>query len=186
MRWDSMYSILLHAQIKLLVGSIRLNDTVGKLIRLQLQWIQVLAGVKTPVLECTQIIPYIPRGWVQCLHHMLVSDKIKIQVANAWSPIPRRENDEVIMDYVMRHLPQQMWQSINQCRLFLQALTFSDITTYDGAEIPIEIYNVQFPYRKSSIKFPIQIKPSKAAVEQWQYLIRYFTKDRRLYSALGE
>lgn len=51
MRWESPYSILLHAQIKMLIGSLRLNDTVGKLIRLQLRWLQVLAGTTTPVLE---------------------------------------------------------------------------------------------------------------------------------------
>ena len=50
----------------------------------------------------------------------------------------------------------------------------------------MDIYLVKGLYRNSRIEFPKQIKPPKKAIEHWQYFIRFFTKERKLNSPIGD
>ena len=179
MNWESPQSILIFEQIKLFIGSMRLNDTVGELLKIQLTWIQIIAGVEIPVFESTKLIPYLPQGWLQSLHCHLVETGITIQIHDIWKPTAQREGDKVIMTFVVHNLPEWMWRAINFCRLYLQAVTFSDITTFDGRVIPKEVYNVEKPYRQSRLLFPRPYRPSKADRAHWKHFIRYITSDTR-------
>ena len=187
MQWESPYSITLYTQLQLLIGSLRLQDTVGKLLIIQLSWLQILAGIRQPLLETTQAVSYIPKGWIQSLHEKLTHNKVQIKIEGLWTPGPSREEDQVIMDYVRDKLPEEMWMSINQCRLFLQAVTFADITTFDGSTIPKQIYKVQKPYRRSRLHFPRQKRPPKVSIQHWQYFIQYIADQKsRLHVPLGK
>ena len=187
MSWESPYSILCHEQIKMVIGSIRINDTVGKLIRIQLTWLQITAGHSTPLLESKRAIPYLPRCWLQALHEKLAEEDIQLHIANIWTPTPTRTEDQVIMDYVMHNIPEKMWRSINQCRLFLQATTFSDITSFDGSVLSSTIVQVKEPYRQSRLNYPLQKRPSKEARGHWKYFIKFISDSRhKLHTKLGD
>ncbi len=187
LNWESPYSIMLNSQINLLMGSIRTQDTVGKMIILQLSWLQIFAGTSTLILEEHKEIPYIPKCWIQSLHDKLIQTNIQIKIAGVWSPSARRQEDQVIMDYVRKKLPETMWGSINQCRLYLNAVTFSDIITFDGTTIPDQIYKVKKKYRTSRLQYPSQKRPPKPAIQHWQYFIKFIAdKHHRLYLSLGK
>lgn len=187
LNWESPYGILVYEQIKLLTGSLRLNDTVGRMISLQLQWLQLTAGVKEPLLERTNTIPYLPHCWITSLHEKLVDIGVQIKITDHWTPKIKRHDDSIIMDYVIAKLDSTYWGPINQCRLYLQAITFADITTFDGTEIPNEIYHVRSKLRDSRIQFPRQKRPTKDAIHKWQYFIKYISNDKRqLWTPLGE
>lgn len=94
-------SILLYEQIKILMGSICLNETVGKLIIIQLQWIQMVAGVGRPILESNKTISYLTTSWIQSLHVKLVEERIQLRVHDVWVPHKTSVNDQVIMEYVI-------------------------------------------------------------------------------------
>ena len=186
MRWDSPYSISLYTQISMLIGSVRLNDTVGQLFKLQLKWLQILAGIQTPLLESNRVIPYLPNSWIQLLHEKMVQADIQIRTNGTWTPSLRREDDQIIMDYVCRKLPEPMWNSINQCRLFLQALTFADISTFDGTTVPRQILNVKKKYRPSHLLFPRQKRPAKQARQHWRYFMQFIADQHgRFHVPLG-
>ncbi len=51
MQWATPHSMLLSAQIKILIGSLRVNDVVGQMLRIQLEWLQLYSGLERPVLE---------------------------------------------------------------------------------------------------------------------------------------
>ena len=187
MNWDSAYVISVYEQIKLLIGSLRMEDTVGKLMKLQLQWLQIFSGISTPLLEVTQKDKNLPHGWLQSLHEKLVDNRLQIRVTKSWVPKPRRQQDQIIMDYVRRNLPEDYWQSINQCRLYLKALTFSDITTFDGMYVPNCVYEVKSEYRQSRLHFPFQPRPSKKVRKRWKYFMRHISDEHgKLFSALGK
>ena len=186
MQWESAYGIMVYEQIKLLLGSLQMEDTVGKLLRLQLKWLQIFSGTSTPLLEASKVDKFLPTGWVQALPEKLVENRIQIRVHKLWIPKPRRLNDRIIMDYVWCHLPEDHWQAINQCRLYLKAVTFSDITTFDGNFVPDSIFEVKREYRRSQLRFPMQPRPSKKARKQWQYFVRYISNEQgQLFSPLG-
>ena len=43
MTWDSPYSIVVYEQIRILIGSIRTNDTIGKLLQIHTAWYRGIA-----------------------------------------------------------------------------------------------------------------------------------------------
>ena len=106
MNWESAYGIMAYEQIELFIGSLRMEDTVGKLLRIQLQWLQMFSGNSTPLLESTQAVKYLPKGWLQSLHEKLVENSIQIRVQKIWRPKPRQLHDRIIMDYVRCNLPK--------------------------------------------------------------------------------
>ena len=114
MSWASPHYILMVEQIKILIGSLRLQDTVGRILDIQLKWLQLFSGISTPVLEYEKSIPYLPPGWITALHHKLVHYDIKVKVSDPWIPELQRKEDHVIMDLSHRRfLPGCGDQSIN-------------------------------------------------------------------------
>ncbi len=187
MNWQSPFTIHLYEKIKFVVGSIRLADTVGKLMLLQLQWMQLFAGTSSPLLETDKEIPYLPRCWLQALHSMLIHTTVKIRISKTWLPKPRRINDHVIMDYVRHNLPKEYWAAVNQCRLYLKVVTFSDLVTFDGTTIPDTLFHIRGAYRAPRLKFPYQKRPPLRSREKWQYFIRYISNEKgTLFTTLGQ
>ena len=177
MQWQSPYGIMVYEQLKLLIGSIRLGDTVGTILRVQLKWLQLHAGTSIPLLEEQKNISYLQDCWLKSLHVKMVDSQIKVHVAESWVPTKRHENDVIIMDYVRKYLPEEYWEPINQCRIYMNAVTVSDLTTFEGTTIPASVYKVQGPYRPSRLKYPLQPRPSKRIRKQWEYFINHITED---------
>ena len=95
------------------------------------------------------------------LHQLLVQYQVQIKIFDYWTPKPQRENDQIIMQYVVDTIPEWAWESINKCRLFLKANTISDLATIDGKYILDQIKLAKAPNRENKIQFPLQARPSK-------------------------
>ena len=186
MDWDNCGVVLLYEKLKVLIGSIRLQDKVGELLFMQLSWLQLFAGTSVPLLKSNKAISYLPRGWLTTIHHHLVYHNVKVEVWGLWKPTVQRTNDRVIMDVVQTHFPQWMWGGINRCRLYLRANTITDIVTIGGTYIPLEIREVQEPIRDNRLLFPIQQKPSKSDITYWQHFINYISDNGHLHVSLEE
>ena len=62
----------------------------------------------------------------------------------------------------------------------------ADITNMEGTHIPDDICSVKGRLRQSTLEFPIQKKPGKTDVEQWQFLVDSVSFDSRLHVPLGQ
>ena len=109
MAWDDCGIILLYEKLKMLIGSIRMQDTVGKLIILQLTWLQIFAGSSVPILQLKSEIPYLPIGWLNTVHHHLVRYGVQVEVWGVWVPKSQRANDRVLMDIAQHKVPSWGW-----------------------------------------------------------------------------
>ncbi len=186
MQWETPLSILLTAQITILIGSLRLNDIIGKLVRIQLEWIQLHAGLGTPLLETGKVLDYIPAGWIANLHRLLVYADLTVKIDNVWCVKPRRTNDRIIMEYVQDHLPEWTWGSINKCRIYLQAVVISDLVDIPGKTISPGVYQVAGRFRHSRLAFPSQATPTDKDIDSWQYFIQHITEEgKTLNTPLG-
>ena len=145
----------------MLIGSIRLQDTAGKLVMIQLSWIQLLAGISTPLLEYRNCIQYIPGGWIPNLQQHSVYHNKQVKIHNRWIPKTQRLNDRIKMDFVTHTFPDWMWCHINRCRLYLHTNTITDITFTDRTFITSHIRTVSNRIRDNKILFPAQGKPLK-------------------------
>lgn len=136
---DSIYAVNLYEKLKLLIGSVQLQDKLGAMILVQLTWLQIFAGISTPLLQSEIFIDYIPLGWIKNLHKLLVEERIQVEIATGWVPTLQRENDRVLMDLAHKIALRWAWEGINLCRLFLHATTLTNIVTADGKFIPEKI-----------------------------------------------
>ena len=80
MEWDSAIGILIYEQLKMLMGSLRLGDKVGKLLTIQLTWLQLIAGIETPILEETKQLRFLPNIWLTKLRDKLRNLNITIEL----------------------------------------------------------------------------------------------------------
>lgn len=90
-----------------------------------------------------------------------------------------RENDIFLMDYFVRkhYKPNEMKQ-LNQCQIYLQVLTLTDICSADGTHIAIPIYKgLQLIDRKSKLNWPEQQCPSTAAWKLWKVALLRLEKE---------
>jgi hypothetical protein len=82
----------------------------------------------------------------------------------------------MLMDFFLTlHYKPNDLRTINQCRLYHQVYSLTDITSADGRIIvPDYKVGIRSPDRKSDLKWPTQQRPSKKAVRIYHiyYLIR--------------
>ena len=185
MEWENITVLTVYEKLKTLIGSIRLQDKLGQMILIKLDWLHLFAGVSTPLLTRRTIIPYLPRGWLVGIHHLLVDTDIQVEIGDRWLPTPQRKDDRVLMDIAHHSAPDWAWEGINRCRLFLQATTVADITTEEGTYIPKKIRQVKGHLRRSNLLFPVQLRPKKDDIEQWQYLIDLISANGQVFQPLG-
>ena len=185
MSWSTIMVVSIYEKLKLLIGSIRLQDTVGKLLQLQITWLQLVAGTSENFLQSKVDVPYLPKGWITNLHKQLVKHDIKVVLSSIWHPTAQREENRVIMDVVRDTLPDWTWTGINSCRIFLQATTIADITTLDGTYVPEKIRYVKSALRDQTLVFPHQTRPSKQDRAQWRHFVDCISQNGHLYTSLG-
>ena len=186
MEWDKLSVLVVYEKIKFLIGSIRLQDKVGQMLQIQLSWLQLFAGTSKKILEADNEISYLPIGWVQNLHRLLVEYRVKIEIRDLWILTKQRVDDVLIMDMVQSRMPKWAWSGINRCRLFMQANTLADITLMDGQTIPETVRKMEGPIRNTRLQFPVQFRPGKNDVLQWQYLVDSISVEGRLFVPLGQ
>ncbi len=184
--WENIVGLNLFEKLKMLIGSVRLQDNLGKMIMIQSTWLQVVAGCSVPLLQSITEIPYLPVSWLTNIHSHLVENDIQVELAAGWLPSIQRSNDRVLMDIVHKQIPRWAWEGINRCWLFLQVTTIADIATVDGTYIPVKIRKVRGKIRDNRIDFPIQTRPTRDDIEQWEYLIDLLSHEGVLHRPLGE
>ena len=186
MGWENIVGLALYEKLKILIGSIRLHDNLGKMIQIQLTWLQVFAGCSIPILQSTLALHYLPVSWLTNIHTQLVEHDIQVELTSGWLPSIQRNSDKVLMDIVHAQIPRWAWEGINRCRLFLQVNTITDIATVDGTYIPTKIRKVRGKIRDNNIDFPIQTRPAIEDREQWEFLINLLSIEGVLHTPLGE
>ena len=115
----------------------RMDSTVGRLLKCTLSWLQLSVGMSFSVLARPEIaLPHIESKWVTSLRSFLASIHASILLDDPLIPELQREGNQYIMDIIVeskQFTPSQI-RILNYCRLYLQAVTISDLTKADGIE----------------------------------------------------
>ena len=96
--------------------------------------------------------------WLASIQQTLTDCEGKIHIQKEWIPPPQRHNDKYIMEeFAKRYKRKKLLKQLNRCRMGLQAITLSDITTSTGKQIcPYAIKGTRHPHRHSTYKWPNQ------------------------------
>ena len=111
---------------------------IGRLLRIAVSWAQINTGVGYPIFQ--NVVPPLPHfesKWLQSMRNFLRLIQGELRLDTPSVPAIQRVNDSFIMDHVLEHgdfSPPEI-RRINYCRLYLQAVTVSDITTATGTKL---------------------------------------------------
>jgi hypothetical protein len=110
----------------------------GNLHRIALSWTQLHLGNSFCCLQDTKTrLPHMPRRWLKSLCSFLASIGGSLELYTFYLPPTQQHQDVYMMDMVL-HLGSfsnsEICQ-INHCRMFLQAITQSDLCIADGVTL---------------------------------------------------
>ena len=161
----------------LLLGHLRIGDATGSLILIDLSHLQLQVGSSTLFLNLPfhNYENWTESGWLPSIWQFLNKANLKIYIRKAYVPQLQRKHDIALMDFFLslKYKPAVL-RNLNSCRLYLQVIFLSDITTASGTEIEEDAkQGKRFLDRESKLKWPTQQRPSQQAWKQWQEALRF-------------
>jgi hypothetical protein len=162
-------------QTLLFMRHIRAQTELGKQIIIALRYYQLVTGLTESVLEDTRPIPYINIPWFDTFRQYLRNISGRIELSTTWIQQPQRENDQSIMDLILRSkaFTKREMEIINACRLYLQVTRLSDISTADGRKVHIKMLMGAYTQeqirnlRTNPIEWPYQERPNAKSWKLW-------------------
>jgi hypothetical protein len=146
-------------QLTYFLGHLQSDNGIAKQILCNLSHLQLQVGSSTPVFALPYIKyqKWIDKMWLTSIWQFLNSIKATVEIERQWVPQVCREHDQIIVDIAITlHFNPSQLARVNHCRLYLQVLTVSDITTADGISLlPSAWEGIQDPSRVSTLHWPV-------------------------------
>jgi hypothetical protein len=175
-------------KLYLLLGHLRIKDRTGALIHSDLTYLQLLSGSGTFILNQDQKhYRWVEQGWLTSIWAFINSSNLQLVYPNQWVPTLPRQHDQYIMEFFQTlHLSHTTMEQLNRCRLYLQVVTVSDISSACGKYIlPMTKTGNIDPARSSTLRWVTQGKPTKADWSIWARSLAHFEQHGRLIQPLG-
>ena len=158
-------------QLTALIGHVRQNSETSRMMRIELQWCQVLAGTAKHLLgDPTDPIDYIETCWIMCICDFLRTYNLRVDFTATTIPTIQCGGDEFIMDGLRLRggCTATELQRLNACRMFLQVSRLSDITSANGRFLKQEVLiGKSTAYFASVTRWPRQGRPPHAWWKLW-------------------
>ena len=169
----------------------RAYSTAGKLLRIALAWFQDQVGVSYPILANTKTnLPHLESKWITSMRQFLSEHNMSIHVDEPELPELQRKFDIHIMDMILNanKFKDAEIRRLNYCRLYLGAVTLSDLTHITGLRLDFSKLEGR-PSIYSSVTQRNRIhqeRPSDNDWRLWKKANRIWSDDNgRLMEALG-
>jgi hypothetical protein len=123
--------------LEILLTNIRAQTDLGKLFMINLNWIQILAGIDEPYLNSTQEISYI-NNWFTGIKLFLNQSNGRIEFRSLSVPVVERSGDQCIMNAFADIRPKLSKNQIGYCnswRVYYNVILVSDICNAKGDEV---------------------------------------------------
>ena len=130
----------------------RKNSVAGNVLQIALRWFQVQTGVSYPNIQhVSSPLPQLESKWIVSLVTFLHSIGASILATNPGLPKLQRMHDVVLIDAIQLSgcFTDREICLLNYCRLFLKAVTLSDITTVLGTSLDLSKLTGQISLQSS-------------------------------------
>jgi len=184
------YTDLGYGHLQYLVGHIKLGDEVGRLLLSLITHTQLHVGSTTPFfqLQYPSYSTWIDQTWLTDCWKFLHRAKVTVEIESQWVPSLVRQGDITLMDLALTfNLDSYQLRCINTCRLYLQVITVSDITTARGDKLlPCIPVGEKDPHHTSVLLWPNIPRPPQSFWNIWYTFLQFFTRGRKLMTSLGQ
>jgi hypothetical protein len=178
-------------KVTTLIGHLRQGGRASALLRIAIDWCQLLAGVSYPILSFpARRIPHAETCWITTLRDNLRIHHLSLNLTSTWCDLPQRAGDFHLMDRLgPLHTPLQS-RRLNQCRLWLHVSRLSDITHTNGKTLLSKaLYGDPLTHRRSGLTWPRVPRPPDKFWKIWRHailrLVSIDGKTETLRSPLG-
>ena len=154
-------------------------DKTGRLMLIQLQYLQMEIGISQPFLnsDYDTYAPLATPTWTKQIWEYLHKRDLQIDISRSYLLPKQRDNDMFIMDILFQFFTSTQLCILNKVRLHLKILFLSDICDIRGKILLPEVRNITI-FRTSLLQWPYQpILPKwkKLWKEACQYLQHYLS-----------
>jgi hypothetical protein len=116
----------------------RKNSMSGNLLKIAVAWFQVQTGVSYSILDHVKAsLPQLESKWLSSLRNFLAGVDARLAIDQPSLPRLQRLHDFNLMDVIQssqKFTPTEICR-LNYCRLFLKAVTVSDLTDISGKRL---------------------------------------------------
>ena len=142
----------------------------GKLLKCAVAWTQMTAGTSYSIFQRVhETLPQLESKWLSSMRDFMSTINATLELDHTGVPPPQRQDDQYIMDLILDsdQFTNAQIRRLNYCRLFLQAVTLSDITDSTGTKL--DMYKRQGkPTTTSSTTTWIHVNQDRPSEDEWK------------------
>jgi hypothetical protein len=179
-------------KIETLICHINKGTSLGEMMKVNLNWVQIHTGINTPFMLGKNHIDYIQDNWFIEICNFLMKCNASIRIKNIWRPQILRNLDKLIMTKINPNtVTKSQRMIINNWRMFFQVSSIAELINYAGDQIRSEFFykNKQHGYESSTkYRWPKRHIPCSSTFHIWKDYITKITKcdsTRKLQKKLG-
>ena len=162
------------SSLKLFRDSIFSMSETGKMILINLHYSQVESGLGTPLLSDPSIVvSYLTPTWITSIRQFLFQHNLQIDITESTEYPLRHQHDQYVMnaDHLSRYQKAECLD-INLVRIYLQAMTLSDLSTGNGRNIcRFQLAGERPPEFQPRGSWPRQEAPTTKQIRLWKAYI---------------
>ena len=115
-----------------------------------------------------------PNTWITDFKKVLHEYGGEVILEGSWTPTLQRKHDIALMEYFSAHIPdKETLQLLNNCRLYLQIFTLSDISSSDGTKLTkCALSGHRNPAFQTLLHWPKQKRPSNKTWKRFSHILR--------------
>ena len=174
----------------------RNGGSLQNLIQISLRWLRLIAGFSyCPLLKPQPHYHHITDQWYKTMIRFLYECRASIETSDTIHIFSRVDDTSLMEDFLLTDPSPTILTELNNCRIFLRAITLSDICTSDGRYVTRQCWEGTHSL-DSGILWPRQKKPPSKSWSIWRkYIMRCYLADEsttrkkredlRLATALG-
>ena len=158
------------------------ESSVGAMVKIAIQWYQLLAGTTFSVWERPdQVIPHQVGEYFKSIREFLVKSECTIYITDVYQVRHRRVGDCALMERAMNSTKPYSKPDIiriNRVRLYLQVECLSEICDADGVALQNSMWDHDYPdvMSQSTMLWPVQPLPGPKTWKVWyRFILREFT-----------
>jgi hypothetical protein len=104
------------------------NSLLGQAFRINLNYLQLTAGIIEPILESCTPLPYIDNNWILRLRQFLNEINANLEINDIWLPQNQRTNDTPLTTgFMQKTTSRAELKVLNNWRMYYKVIFFLEI-----------------------------------------------------------
>ena len=158
-----------------LIRALPTNGITSQQMQISNEVLHLMTGTPTWIFDQhhSQLAKLIDEVWMQSTWEFVLTYHITVFSPKPYFTLPRQHDSFLMPTFIAMDIPTGDLTKINQCRLYLQVLTISDIVDAGGHMVLTDYMNGHRPFdRQSQYNWPEQGRPDELSWRLWRHHLR--------------